>query len=517
MPPAPIPWHQVVALKPELRTGELSLSQFAADLHEVVSRAGRRPLYEDPEKFFALTYPTFALRDLARDVAARLAGKSDKAIRQLEMTYGGGKTHTLITLHHLFHDPDALPDLKTVREFREHCDVELPRATTAALCFDKIDVEKGIRDVQGPNGETRTLLHPWNILAFQLAGEEGLRILHGDDFAEERDTAPAEPLLVEVIERQQEADGRATLILLDEVMMYARARAVRDRTWVDRLQNFFQALTQAVAKVDRAAIVASLLATDPKETSDEFGKGVLRDLANVFQRQREEGIQPVQKQDVAEVLRRRFFEPDSIEDPASFKSHVIGIVKGIARIDESTKGEQSREEQRFLASFPFHPDLTDVFYTRWTEIEGFQRTRGILRTLAIALRDAEAWGDTSPLVGPGILLNQPGASTVSEAVRELAGIATKDTVKGRRTDWVPLLEKEIEKAREAQEEFPSLTAFRELEQAVVAVFLHSQPIGRKSANQPAAKAGGRRGTRRDRVAKGAAPVARYLLVPQRRG
>ena len=480
MPPTPTPWHQVVALKPELRTGELSLSQFAADLHEVVSRAGRRPLYEDPEKFFALTYPTFALRDLARDVAARLAGKSDKAIRQLEMTYGGGKTHTLITLHHLFRDPDALPDLKTVREFREHCDVELPRATTAALCFDKIDVEKGIRNVQGPNGETRTLLHPWNILAFQLAGEEGLRILHGDDFAEERDTAPAEPLLVEVIEQQQEADGRATLILLDEVMMYARARAVRDRTWVDRLQNFFQALTQAVAKVDRAAIVASLLATDPRETSDELGKGVLRDLANVFQRQREEGIQPVQKQDVAEVLRRRFFEPDSIEDPASFKSHVIGIVKGIARIDESTKEEQSREEQRFLASFPFHPDLTDVFYTRWTEIEGFQRTRGILRTLAIALRDAEAWGDTSPLVGPGALLNQPGSGTVSEAVRELAGIATKDTVKGKRTDWVPLLEKEIEKAREAQEEFPSLTAFRELEQAVVAVFLHSQPIGRKA-------------------------------------
>ena len=38
----------------------------------------------------------------------------------------------------------------------------------------------------------------------------------------------------------------------------------------------------------------------------------------------------------------------------------------------------------------------------------------------------------------------------------------------------------MEKAREAQEELPSLGAFRELEQAVVAVFLHSQPIGRKA-------------------------------------
>lgn len=71
------------------------------------------------------------------------------------MTYGGGKTHTLITLHHLFRDPDRLPDLKTVREFRKHADVELPKAATAALCFGKIDVGKGITDVRGPGGETR--------------------------------------------------------------------------------------------------------------------------------------------------------------------------------------------------------------------------------------------------------------------------------------------------------------------------------------------------------------------------
>ena len=159
---------------------------------------------------------------------------------------------------------------------------------------------------------------------------------------------------------------------------------------------------------------------------------------------------------------------------------MIGVVKGIAKIDETTKREQNRAEKRFLGSFPFHPDLTDVFYTRWTEIEGFQRTRGILRTLAIALRDAEERGDPSPLVGPSVLLSRPGEGTVSEAVRELAGIATKDTVKGKRTDWVPLLEKEMEKAREAQDEVRSLGASRELEQAVAAVFLHSQPVGRKA-------------------------------------
>ena len=35
-PNRPTPWPEVVRLKDELKTGELSLAQFAADLHEVV-------------------------------------------------------------------------------------------------------------------------------------------------------------------------------------------------------------------------------------------------------------------------------------------------------------------------------------------------------------------------------------------------------------------------------------------------------------------------------------------------
>ena len=101
------PWHEVVQLRDDLRTGELSLSLFAADLYDVAMGTAR-PVYRDPSHFFALTYPTFNLRELAKDVVLRLAGKNDKAIRQLELTYGGGKTHTLITLYHLTHNP-ALP------------------------------------------------------------------------------------------------------------------------------------------------------------------------------------------------------------------------------------------------------------------------------------------------------------------------------------------------------------------------------------------------------------------------
>ena len=83
----PAPWHRVVRLKEEFRSGELTLGQ------------GTRPIYEDPARFFALTFPTHALRELVKDVAERLAGRNTKAVRQLELNYGGGKTHTLITLN----------------------------------------------------------------------------------------------------------------------------------------------------------------------------------------------------------------------------------------------------------------------------------------------------------------------------------------------------------------------------------------------------------------------------------
>ena len=61
------PWHQVVQLRDDITNQELSQKQFAADLYDVVM--GVNPgVYHDTHEFFALTYPTVKLRDLARDV-----------------------------------------------------------------------------------------------------------------------------------------------------------------------------------------------------------------------------------------------------------------------------------------------------------------------------------------------------------------------------------------------------------------------------------------------------------------
>ena len=252
--------------------------------------------------------------------------------------------------------------------------------------------------------------------------------------------------------------------------MYMRARIEADPAWRGRLMSFFQYLTQAVVKVDRCALVASLLASDLRQ-HDDLGNELLRDVSEIFGRQMEEDASPVSKDDVAEVLRRRFFKPESIRDADAFRPHVASVVGSIAALDERTRKERKAAEKRYLASYPFHPDLTEVFYTRWTQLDGFQRTRGILRTFAIALRDAEKW-DTSPLVGPNVLLGEPEKNDLAEAAGELASFASVEGEAGGQA-WRPIMEGELAKARMIQSEAAGLR-HREMEQAVIAVFLNSQ-------------------------------------------
>jgi hypothetical protein len=332
-------------------------------------------------------------------------------------------------------------------------------------------------EVRSPSGETRWLKHPWSVLAFQIAGADGLRLLHPEGQDAERESAPAENLLVDLLSRPA-AEDLATLVLIDEVLTYAHEKAALDPVWRGRLRNFFQYLTQAASRVDRTAIVASLLATDPR-MNDTLGKELALELYAIFRREREEGVQPVVKEDVAEVLRRRFFKPESIRDRAAFRPHVLAALKGITELDDQPAKDRHAEEERFLKSYPFHPDLTEVFYAKWTNLEGFQRTRGILRTFAVALRSAEAW-DAAPLVGVNVFLSPPGEDAVSEAGRELTTVAAIEEVEGRHQAWTNILEGELDKARQIQTEIPGLRNHREMEQAVFATFLHSQPIGQRA-------------------------------------
>ncbi len=454
-------WHEHCILRDDVRQGTLELADFAADLYAV--RTGDAPkVYRVPDVFFHRTYPTHNLKMLARNVLRRLAGQGGAPVITLQVAYGGGKTHSLITLLHLAEQGTQLQTHPTVQEFVAFSGLDtLPPTRVAILPFDKLDVKKGL-SVVNSTSEQKHVRTPWGALAYQLAGDEGLAIVaeHEADYIN-----PAEGTLVELLKLPQ-IEGLSTLILLDEALMYTRAAVNEDPRRLGILQDFFQALTQAVKKVSNVAIVASLITYDII-ADDPTGIPVLTMLEGVFRRL-DETFEPVSREDVSELLRRRLFEH---VPPGTERRPIVDSLVAARQnlpIRESDKHQEAYNA--LLRSYPFHPDFIEVFYQKWTQLDKFQGTRGMFRTFALILR-AAAGKDPAAFVGPSALV---AANTeLSEAVQELI----KACDEGNR--WTPILTGELERARNVQKDLPMLKS-REIEAAVLSTFLHSQPAGQKA-------------------------------------
>ena len=459
-----IAWHEHCVLRDDVRQDKIGLAEFAADLN-AVRTGGATNVYRLPNLFFDRTYPTDNLKSLVGDVLHRLAGRGGKPVIRVQVAYGGGKTHALIALLHLAERGTELETHPTVGEFLEFSGLnQLPQARVALLPFDKFDAIDGLSVVNPADGTIQKVKTPWGALAYQLAGAEGLARVsaHETDYI-----TPAEPILVELLKAPQ-ATGMSTLILIDEVLTYMRGAVNADPNRLGILQDFFQMLTQAVGKVDHASLVASLISHD-LVSDDPISVRCLTALENVFHRV-EETAEPVSREDISELLRRRLFE--SVDNHDKHRQIVDAFTGAMQKLPLRASQKDRSAYNRLFESYPFHPDLLEVFYQKWTRLSKFQRTRGVLRTFAYALSDSEGT-DPSPFVGTGALLGSDG--DLSRAIGELI-VATEEG-----NGWVPVLRGELEKAREdIQAALPLLKKHREIEQAVLSTFLHSQSSRQKA-------------------------------------
>ena len=224
----------------------------------------------------------------------------------------------------------------------------------------------------------------------------------------------------------------------------------------------------------QGCLVVSLLATDPQK-NDEVGKSVLSACNNGLNRQA--SLQsPVEKDDLAELLRRRLFAKFP-ENPANREKHIVAFWPRMKAVD-GIRAKQPDSLDRLKAAYPFHPDLLDRFFGKWTDLDQFQRTRGVLQTFAMALRDAEKW-DQSPLIGPQVFLAAPDKDGLSEALLKLAE-AAKDSQRDKNPQWPTNLKTELPRSLEAQKADAATLTGREIEAACVAAFVFSQPIGEQA-------------------------------------
>jgi len=460
------PWREVVTPHPDVASGRYQQAEFAADLWQVYMGEGTDE-YRDPVEFFRRTYLTESLKHLLIAAVERLNGKGGDPVVQLQTNFGGGKTHSMLALYHLFSgtSPTELPGIEEV--MKEAKQNTLPPVRRVVLVGNRISPGNPIKK---PDGTViRTL---WGELAWQLGGKEAYEIIRSDD---ERATNPGDRL------RELFNKYGPCLILIDEWVAYARQlhdEADLPGGSFDTQFSFAQALTESARAAHSCLLVISLPASDNAVTSQGSiedvevgglrGREALERLRNVIGRV-ESSWRPASMEESFEIVRRRLFQP--LTNPDQFKARDV-VARAFVELYRTQHQEfppECREidyEQRIKAAYPIHPEIFDRLYSDWSTLLKFQRTRGVLRLMAAVIHSLWDKGDKNPLILP---------STIPIDDRRVQFELTRYLS----DNWVPVIEKDVDGPNslpvQIDREIPNLGKFFACRRVARTIYLGSAP------------------------------------------
>jgi predicted AAA+ superfamily ATPase len=460
------PWREIVTPHKDVASGRYQQAEFAADLWQVHLGEGTDE-YRDPAEFFRRTYLTESLKGLLVGAIHRLTGEGGDPVVQLQTNFGGGKTHSMLALYHLF-SGTAAAELAGIDGVMQDAGVrELPTARRVVLVGNKISPGNPVTKEDG------TVVHTlWGELAWQLGGKKAFARIAADD---ERATSPGDAL------RELFKEYGPCLVLVDEWVAYARQ--LHDQSDLpaggfETQFSFAQALTESAKLAGNCLLVISLPASDTAgsphthaddvEVGGQRGREALDRLRNVVGRI-ESSWRPASAEEGFEIVRRRLFEPFS--DPAQFKDRDV-VARAFAEFYRAQQQEFPPEcrdgdyEKRIKAAYPIHPEIFDRLYTDWSTLVKFQRTRGVLRLMAAVIHSLWEKGDRNPLILPAnIAIDDPRVQF--ELTRYLTD------------NWVPVIEKDVDGPSSLplriDGEVPNLGKFAASRRVARTIYLGSAP------------------------------------------
>lgn len=468
------PWREVVTPHRDVASGRYQQAEFAADLWQVHLGEGGDE-YRKPGEFFRRTYLTASLTQLLTGAIRRLTGGGSDPVVQLQTNFGGGKTHSMLALYHLFSGiaPQELAGMDPV--LQEAGVTSLPTVRRVVLVGNKIS--PGNPSVKPDGCLVRTL---WGELAWQLGGKEAFERIRADD---ERATNPGDAL------RELMNSYGPCLILIDEWVAYARQlhdhgdASTRLSTSLpggnfETHFTFAQALTESAKLAKNCLLVISLPASDTAgsphaqaddvEVGGERGRAALDRLRNAVGRV-EASWRPASAEEGFEIVRRRLFEP--LIEQAQFvaRDTVARAFYDLYRTQHQEFPPECRDpeyEQRLKAAYPIHPEVFDRLYTDWSTLVKFQRTRGVLRLMAAVIHSLWEKGDRNPLILPSnIAIDDPRVQF--ELTRYLSD------------NWVPVIEKDVDGPNalplRLDGEVPNLGKFAASRRVARTIYLGSAP------------------------------------------
>ena len=475
------PWREVVSPHQDVASGRYQQAEFAADLWQVHLGEGS-PEYLDPSEFFRRTYLTDSLKQLLGGAVQRLAGMGGDPVVQLQTNFGGGKTHSMLALYHLFSGAPVggLSGMDAVMQ--ETGVAALPPVNRVVIVGNRISPGNPVSKTDGT--KVRTL---WGELAWQLGQTAGGQAearrayerVRADD---ERATNPGDAL------RELLNEYGPSLILIDEWVAYARQLHDEGDLPAGSFETqftFAQALSESAKLAKNCLLVISLPASDTTESphaqADDVevgglrGRAALSRLRNVIGRV-DSAWRPASAEESFEIVRRRLFQP--IVDPANFATR-DSVARAFCDLYRTSHQEFPPEcveadyEKRVRAAYPIHPEVFERLYSDWSTLQSFQRTRGVLRLMAAVIHSLWEKGDRNPLILPAnVPLDDPRVQF--ELTRYLPD------------NWVPVIERDIDGANSLplrlDGEVPNLGKYSACRRVARSIYLGSAPIP-AAANQ----------------------------------
>lgn len=415
------PWREIACPHKDVLEGTFKQSEFAADITQVASGTATHE-YQDAEKFFSRTFITEGMRLLLMSVAQRLAGLGGDPVIQLQTSFGGGKTHTMLTVLHLATRTVSTDKLEGIPPLLDQAGItELPHANIAVLDGIALSVSQG---KQHGSICANTL---WGEMAWQLLGEEGYNLVAASDHD---GTAPGKGVLADLLTK-----AAPCVVLIDELQKFFSdlkpGKQLNAGTYEANLK-FIQALTEALKIVPNAILLASLPESET-EVGDSFGQRTLVALEKHFGRV-ESVWKPVAAEEAFEIVRRRLFEY------AGDRSSIEGISRQFCDYYRQHSQyfpleTQSNEYfERMCNSYPIHPEIFDRLYEDWSTLDKFQRTRGVLQYMAVIIH--RLWNDNNQDA-----LIMPGSIPLDDS------LVRNKSIHYLPQGWEPVLEREVDGAR----------------------------------------------------------------------
>ncbi|MEB3360830.1 MAG: DUF499 domain-containing protein [Synechococcaceae cyanobacterium] len=107
-----------------------------------------------------------------------------------------------------------------------------------------------------------------------------------------------------------------------------------------------------------------------------------------------------------EIVRRRLFEPITTREAGAARDAVVRSFTDLYSQNPSEFPAETREagyRDLLISAYPIHPELFKRLYDDWSTLDRFQRTRGVLRLLALTIEGLWNGNSKDLLIMPSLM------------------------------------------------------------------------------------------------------------------